>query len=158
MNNIKSKRVTLRKIRREEVSEYFQIAYDEEIKKFLPYAYCENFEEAEYFLESMVDNTKTSGELGIVNEDDKLVGVITYERNIKDMYELNFFIGQNFRKKGYALESITALIGRLSKEGELTKYIMACKYGNVASKELIKKLGGKRIQVLNNNEYEIFRI
>lgn len=112
----------LRKFTYQDAEAYMKIANDPD-EKFYPFSYCENLEEAEEIVE-MYNHSECQG-YAIERESDKcLVGVIYLEKVYENTVELGYFIGSKYRKKGYAKAAL------------------------VQMEKLVKKMGGKKIQMV----------
>lgn len=106
-------KVYLRKFTYDDVLEYYSIAQDS--NDYFPFGYCRNIRDAK--------------------------GVIVCETQI-DIFEISYFIGLEYRRKGYCLETLK-LAEQIAKKREMEKIVFLIKKDNLKSINLAKKFGAE---------------
>lgn len=108
---LKGNRVLLRSVEKRDVTIFYDIWCDEEVRKF----------DAAYLIppskEFLMENfntfmNSTKKYLSIINEKNVLVGYITYEENqqINSIYTLGITIARGFWERGYGSDAISTLL------------------------------------------------
>ena len=157
MDIIKTRRLILKKLEREDAKEYFKISHDEKVAMFLSYAYCKDMNEALSFVNSICENTIYKGDFGIINRMNQLIGLVTYEKVNYKTIKFNIFIGEKFRGNSYASEAIQAVKEALQVKSSARNYTVICSRTN-ASKRMIEKLRGKEVLDDSNEKFQIVLI
>lgn len=70
-----------------------------------------------------------------------LIGGVGLVATDEGDHELGFWLGENYWKKGYAIEAIQALLAHASKNLPGNKVVASCLEGNDASLKILKGLG-----------------
>ncbi|MBQ7900676.1 MAG: GNAT family N-acetyltransferase [Clostridia bacterium] len=70
----------------------------------------------------------------------EMIGYVCFHKN-KDKYDLGYCFHSAYHSKGYAYESINALIGYMSKEYNTGIFTAGTAIDNIPSCKLLKKLG-----------------
>lgn len=68
--------------------------------------------------------------------------------------ELGYWIGEQYQGNGYATEASQVLIKRAFDDLDIERIYASYKYGNIASKRVLEKLGFKYYAELNNIDYQ----
>ena len=112
------------------------------------YQYPEPFEtidDAREFLQGFVDDAK-AGEmlfLAILDESGKFVGSAEVHGLKEDVSELGIWINADQRKKGYAYESLSAVINYTAEKYGKRRFFYEADLRNEGSQRLLKKLAGE---------------
>lgn len=108
---LKGNRILLRSVEKRDITIFYDIWSDEEVRKF----------DAAYLIppskEFLMENfntfmNSTKKYLSIINEKNVLIGYITYEENkqINSIYTLGITIGRGFWDRAYGVDAITTLL------------------------------------------------
>lgn len=132
----------LRKFTPVDAEAYLQIANDPN-EKFYPFSYCENIEDALEIIEAY--NESEIYGFAIERKADKhIVGAIYLEEKRNGFVNVGYFIGSDYRRRGYAklalfeIEKIAKSMGKKTIE-------LFIKPNNEASISVAKSFGAKRI-------------
>ncbi len=126
---------------------YRNLYLDDELNKFWGYDYREDSGEneptAEYFYNFNKDLRKKEEELSLlVKKEGVVVGeVVLHEFDFYGGLEIGFRIARKEQKKGYAFNSVTAVINFIKEKIKPTKIKAKCYKENLASENLLTKLG-----------------
>lgn len=132
--------VNLRRFNKNDAISYLKIA-DEE-RSYFPFGFCDDLQEAE----DVIDTYMHSREIDAyaIIEEDILIGVIyaeTYQHIEKYTVEISYFIGKEFRKRGYVIEALKEIERILIENSQVQKVILAIHPKNVASIKTAIKFG-----------------
>lgn len=153
---IQAKQQTLRTFGHYDALAFYRLSHDEEVKKYVPYAYTEDLKEAEEMVEYYSEGDCKNDFYLIIEEDEAMVGVIIAVRTIKNTLEVSAFVSKHFRGRGIMTKAMETFKEWLSKNTNYEKLVMCIEKENVASNCQIRKIGGKFVETLeNNNVYEI---
>lgn len=106
------------------------------------------------------DNTESSNDkinlrkaLGIINENDILIGFITYKKNncYKDVYSIGITIGSRYWDRGYGEDSIKTLLKYLFSELNAEKIELEVMRNNLRAINCYKKCGFKEYEIKQND-------
>jgi len=147
---IKTSRLILRKLKREDENEVYALRKDEEVNRFLGREKAKSIDDARSFISKILTNVATNqGILWAITlkEDDRLIGSIVYY-NIsakESRAELGYELSPAFQGKGIMKEAVEAVIqigfdqfGFESIEGWPTA-------NNIRSIQLLEKLNFKMV-------------
>ena len=142
MNQIRTRRLVLKKPTKISKKLIASQIGDWEVAKWLsgvPYPYTE--ERAEEWL----NNISEDDLLFSIFLNNSFIGGVGLTPEENNDYDLGFWIGRDYWKKGYATEAAMGLINFAKKEFKL-KQIKACHIkGNTGSSNALRKLGFKEI-------------
>ncbi|MCI9063721.1 MAG: GNAT family N-acetyltransferase [Clostridia bacterium] len=139
---IETKRLRLRNFTLDDVKDFFDITRDEDVKKYLPYAYFETMEEVKKAFDDYYLNGDNECNFYLIVEEKSsnlMVGIFVVTQNILGEYAVNWMIGKKYRRKGYSHEALHGFCNYLPKGSKLTFTIEA---SNTNSIESIKKVPG----------------
>lgn len=132
--------VNLRRFNKNDTISYLKIA--DEKRSYFPFGFCDDLQEAEYVIDTYMYSKEIDAyaiiERGI------LIGVIyaeTYLNIEKNTVEISYFIGKEFRKRGYAIDALKEIERILIKNSQVKKVILAIHPKNVASIKTAVKFG-----------------
>ena len=100
MKKLDETNVKLVKIQESDLEEFYRIAKEREVEKFVKICYPEDFEEAKIILEMFTEDTNYIA-LKIQNDNNEFVGIIIGEEKSREIIEISYFIGKEFRGHGY---------------------------------------------------------
>ena len=103
-----------------DLEEFYRIAKDEEVKRFVKILYPEDKEEAEIILEMLTEDTNYIA-FKILNGKGKFTGAIIGEKKGKKTIEISYFIGAEYRGKGYCTQAVI----------KFKKFLKDCKYKRI---------------------------
>lgn len=146
---LKSERVTLRPILKEDLSLINKWKNDYEVFKFLGGGFMPiSIDQQSKWMDSMIDNTGNNKRFSIVNEDSKCIGIIgLYNINwINRNCEFGIYIGEKDQwGKGYAKESMIQIIDFAFNVLNLRKIKLDVVKDNQSAIKMYSKLGFKII-------------
>ena len=96
--------VSLKEFQESDLKEFYRIAKNEEVKKFVKLFYPENFEETHKIFE-LSKNTKYVI-FKIVDINDEILGAIAGEKIGRKTMEVSYFIGARHRGRGYCTSAL----------------------------------------------------
>lgn len=131
-------KVYLRKFTYDDVLEYYSIAQDS--NDYFPFGYCRNIRDAKGVIDTYI-NSEELESFAILNEKSELIGAIVCETQ-RDIFEISYFIGLEYRRKGYCLETLK-LTEQIAKKREMEKIVFLIKKDNLKSINLAKKFGAE---------------
>ncbi|MBL7067532.1 MAG: GNAT family N-acetyltransferase [Candidatus Marinimicrobia bacterium] len=147
-----TERILIREFRVEDRNSYYELMSEKDIQKYLGSPITR--EKANEQLQQVINQYQQSGlgplalwELGA----DKVIGFCGF---IKDQSEegigIIYGILPQFRRKGYGVEAVTKLISEAFKNCEFDRIIARVDSENVASINLLKKVGMKYFKDTKN--------
>lgn len=144
---IATERLTITDIREEDAEAYYELYTDEEINKFYGYDYREDYKgegtpEKDYFIDFMNSLKSKKEEYSVaVRLDNKMIGeIVFYNFGYFAEVEIGFRFFKDYRKKGYATESVCAALEYLKGINAKTVFARAFKE-NSPSFKLLKREG-----------------
>jgi len=160
MRKIENERICIRKIEENDASALHELFCDEDAMRFV--SLYPPFNKMEETIERTNEWSFDEEHYAILDKaSNQLVGYIAInpdsEEDREDTRELGYAIIEKYRRNGYMFEAIQLVLDKL--KSEKIKYVWACTFdGNIASYNLIKKLGFKLMgtgtyEVENDKEY-----
>ena len=158
---IKTKRLLLRDVKKEDVKDFVLAGNSWEINYFVWYVpYPLTVKEAEKMIRRMIEQTKSKRrrhyELAItLKTEKKVMGMINlYDMDYKcRKCKIGYWIGKDYRRKGYCEEACRAIIKFAFKELKMHKISGKTLIDNKASNNLLKKLGFKKICRIKEDQF-----
>ena len=143
-NNVSfnTERLTLRRIKEEDVKDYFEILSDEETLKYLNGVMTEDGVRNYIFNQIKKDLNDYGGRYAVVlNSENKVIGEISlkYDEN-NNKVEIGCLFNRNYWGNGYAIESIKFLVNFLFTKLNINRIEGDCITENEASLKMFKKL------------------
>ncbi|CEO26533.1 GNAT family N-acetyltransferase [Paraclostridium sordellii] len=160
---MKSEKVTLRPIIKEDLTLINKWRNDYEVFKYLGGGYMPiSIDQQSKWMDGMIDNTGNNKRFSILNEDKKFIGVIgLYNINwIHRTSEFGIYIGEkNQWGKGYAKESMNLILEFGFKVLNLRKVKLDVVVDNIAAIKMYKNLGFREVGIYKeerfiDNEYK----
>lgn len=147
---IKTDRLEITELNGEDEN-YESLCKDEELNKFWGYDYKEDLvgkPNKEYFYSFAKSLKEKKEEYSLaVNLDGKLIGeVVLWNFGFDGSVEVGFRFLREYQGKGYAKESVSALIDFAKEQVKATKIKDRCYKENYPSKKLIDRLGFKKVK------------
>ncbi|CUU45106.1 GNAT family N-acetyltransferase [Clostridium beijerinckii] len=124
-------KVHLRVLKKEDVSILFKLHSEEKVKKY------------NIIIESMDNKVDLRKALSIVNEDDNLIGFVTYKEQgyYSRIYCIGITIGSEYWGRSYGVDSIKTLLRYLFKKLNATKVELYVASYNIRAIRCYKKCG-----------------
>ncbi len=157
---IKTRRLILREVNKEDVADFVLVGNSKEINYFVWYVpYPLTVKGAEKMIKRMAEQAKSRRrrhyELAITLKKEKeLRGMINlYDMNYKcKKCKIGYWIGKDYRKKGYTEEACKAILKFAFKNLKMHKISGKTLVNNKASNKLLKKLGFKKIATAKEDQ------
>lgn len=140
--HIETERLTIRRIMEHNLEDFFEIASCVEIgikDGFRPYESLEKFKPA--FTRFLSDKYRCTVEL---KAERKVIGIINFRENdtrAVTAFEIGYDVNKKYWRRGYAFEFLSAFLDFCLRELRVDLITAGCVDGNVASMNLLKKLG-----------------
>lgn len=157
---LEGKRILLRRFKNEDVKEYFKIATDESMKKYLPYASPDDLEECIELIENY-SNLDFINDFYLIIEDKdshQMIGAILSFRTSALELDTSYFIGKDFRGNGFVIEALQVFIDYLSKNCIYKTLFFMIKNDNLPSTKIMEKLGATKIQNIGTSSSYQYQI
>ena len=146
----------LRPFKKDDAINFFNLAHDELVKKYVPYAYPKNIEEANKMVQDYLKGDLKNDFYLLIEQNEILIGMIIAVRYSKKTLDTSAFIAKNFRGKGIMTIAMKSFIKWLYDNTDYENLIMFIEKENIASNCQIKKIGGVHISKYeNNNVYSV---
>ncbi|MBR6033624.1 MAG: GNAT family N-acetyltransferase [Clostridia bacterium] len=142
---IVSGRIMLRSFTKADAEEYYAVAHDSQIKRYVPYSYTETLEDAVTLLDNYANvDFVNDFYYAICNADtSQMVGAILAYRNSSFTLEVCAFVGRQFRGLGYCSQATMVFARHIADSTPYTALNFAVKRSNSASRAIMRKLGFK---------------
>lgn len=131
-------KISLRKFTDDDVLEYYSIAQDS--NDYFPFGYCRNIKDADDVIDTYINSDELES-FAILNEKLELIGAIICITK-GNILEISYFIGLEYRKKGYCFETLK-LAEEIAKKRKMEKIEFFILKDNVKSINLAKKFGAE---------------
>ena len=144
---LETKHLRIRKFRSEDVENVYKNHFDEEVWKWIPDEYYNDFIETKNAIEfynDCVNRNIMPFVLAVeLRETSKLIGDIGVNQveGHPDEIEIAYVIGKEYRGNGYATEVVTALSDYFVKVFNLNVIYGRVLHGNIASRRVLEKTG-----------------
>jgi [ribosomal protein S5]-alanine N-acetyltransferase len=157
---LKTKRLLLQELKREDLDAFVEVGNEKAINYFTWYIpYPLTRKKAKKVVEKIIEGAQKKRrdhyELAItLKNSKKLIGMANiYSMNYKDRKaKIGYWIGKEFRRRGYALEASKAMIDFAFGELKLNKITGKSLAQNKASNELLKKLGFRKMGIARQDQ------
>lgn len=154
---LKSERVALRPILKEDINSINKWKNDYEVFKFLGGGFMPiSIDQQSKWMDSMIDNTGNNKRFAIVNEESNFIGVIgLYNINwINRNCEFGIYIGEKEQwGKGYAKEAMSLIISFAFGVLNLRKIKLDVVKDNESAIKMYSKLGFSTVGVYQQERY-----
>ena len=148
---LKTERLTIENTSEDSKIDYYNLSIDDDLNKLWGYDYREDLNgrepTPEYFMEFMSGLIKKREEYSLmVKKEGEVVGeIVLHNFSFKCDVEVGFRFFKTHQKKGYARESVLAVIQKLKDVG-FKKIKSRCHVDNIPSYNLITALGLKQVK------------
>jgi ribosomal-protein-alanine N-acetyltransferase len=147
--DIETKRLVIRKFKKEDFEDFFEYISDEETVKFEPYKPMST-EEAKESLEWKISSDEMFA--AVEKSSGKVIGNVYFGKSDYDSAELGYVFNKNFWHMGYAKEACEAVL-KEAFLGGTHRVFAECDPKNEASWRLLEALGFKREGYFRQNVY-----
>ena len=147
---IKTPRLVLRKLKREDENEVYALRKDEEVNRFLDREKAKSIEDAKSFISKILTNISTNQAILwaiTLKDDDRLIGSIVYY-NIEakgSRAELGYELNPAFQGKGIMKEAVDAVIQTGFSQFGFKAIEAWPTQDNIRSIQLLEKLNFKKV-------------
>ncbi len=138
MKRLEETTVELVKIQSSDAWEFYRIAHNGEVEKFVASLFPEDIEEANIIIEMLMDGSNYIS-YKIQNSKGEFVGVIHGEKHVNGMIDVSYFIGKEFRGHGYCTVAVSKFEKKL-KEQNFKGMQFVIDQKNRKSKKVMKRL------------------
>ena len=144
---LNGERILLRPFKEDDAEEYLNLANEETIKQYLPFASPDNLEECIELIDNYSDLDFINDFYFVIEDKSthRLIGALLCFRTSSFMLDTSYFIGKEFRGNGLALEVLEVFINYLSKNTVYKTLFFMINNRNLSSKKIMEKLGSKII-------------
>lgn len=150
INNIITDRLIIRPFMPEDWKDMHEYFSDEEVLKFEPYKPL-SVEECKT---EVLNRSKGDTFLAVcLKESGKLIGNLYFQKGFFMTWEIGYIFNSKYHKKGYAKESVKAIMNYSIKELGTRRIIAMCDPKNIASWKLLESLNMRRESHLIKNIY-----
>ncbi len=142
-----SGKLMLRNFLVSDTEQFYSVAHDPGVKRYVPYCYPHTLDEAAELIDnySKVDFINDFY-FAICNAETKqMVGVIMAYRNSSLTLEVCAFIGEKWRGLGYCTEATKVVMRYLATSTNYTALNFAVKRSNKASRHVLEELGARQV-------------
>lgn len=130
--------IRLERFNLNDANAYLEVAQDASIEKFFRLAYCEELEEAQDLMELCVNSCDYDA-FKILDEKDRIVGIILGEKKPKKIMEVSYFIATKMRRKGYCKEAIYEFAKHIRENTKYKELMFCVRYKNKPSRAFIER-------------------
>lgn len=149
MENLETQRLILRKYRIEDLEDLYEYLSDSEVVRFEPYKPMTK-EEVE---ENLLWRIRTDEMIAVEQkENHKMIGNIYFGKRDFESLEIGYIFNRAYWGKGYAYESVEALMKAAFQQG-IHRIYAECDPVNIASWKLLERLGFEREAHFRKNIY-----
>lgn len=130
--------IRLERFHLNDANAYLEIAQDASVEKFFRLAYCKDLEEAQELMELCVNSCNYDA-FKILDEQNKIVGMVLGEKKPKKVMEVSYFISAKVRRKGYCKEAICKFAKYISENTKYKEMEFCIRHTNKPSKRFMEK-------------------
>lgn len=140
-----------------DIKNFYEISHDTEVKKYVPYAYSKNYDEAKETVEAYSEgDCKNDFYLCIQDKNGEVVGAIIAVRMITTVLDVSVLIATKHRGKGIMKIAMNSFIIWLKSNTNYTQLSLVIEESNNSSKRLAEKIGAEIVKEFpNNKKYQI---
>ena len=144
---IKTERLLLRRLKKDDVNEIFSLRSNEEVMKYIDKERAASLKDAEIFINfingSADSNTGITWALELKQNPGKMIGSIGFWRLIKEHFraEIGYMLHPDFWRKGIMKEALVAVIDFGFNEIKLHSIEAQINPGNTASARILESFG-----------------
>ncbi len=141
--------VTLRKLRKSDLEDYYQLVGDTSVMAFIGNAY--NFQEAENELNRIIDNNRPDFNIWAAeNEMQEFVGIGLLQQEHEKSANIGYRVLKKYWGNGYGLQIAQCLLQKASQNGLQAVYAEV-EMENSASLKILEKLNFEEIEIRSND-------
>lgn len=134
--------VSLKEFQESDLEEFYRIARNKGVKKFVKVFYPEDMEEARMILDMLQDNTNYIS-FKIVDREGNFVGGILGDKIGRGKIDISYFIGEDYRKNGYCTDAVSLFESYLKENSNMKFMHFYVAKENKKSQNVMKRLGIK---------------
>lgn len=144
---IKTERLLLRRLKKDDVNEIFSLRSNEEVMKYIDKERAASLKDAEIFINlingSADSNTGITWAIELKQNPGKMIGSIGFWRLIKEHFraEIGYMLHPDFWRKGIMKEALVAVIDFGFNEIKLHSIEAQINPGNTASARILESFG-----------------
>lgn len=153
---IQNERCVLRSFSKEDLGVFYLMAHDEAVKRYVPFAYPADEEEAKEMISTYEEGDFKNDFYLMIEKDGMPVGVIIAIRTINAVLDTSAFIARGYRGKGIMTDALRLFISYLKANTKIKELRMEIEFENLASNMQISKIGGECICIFTN--YKVYRV
>lgn len=146
---IETERLILRPFQPEDGEGLYEYLSDAEVVRYEPYTPMSP-EEAR---EEAGRRAKNNDFWAVCKKDGQLIGNLYFSKGDFNTWELGYVFNRKYWGKGYASESVQALLDVAFREWDVRRVVAMCDPKNTASWRLMERLGMRREGELKQNVY-----
>ncbi len=147
----------LRSFRLDDVDAFYQIAHEEAVKKYVPYAYVETKAEASESVRIYAEGDNKNDFYLLIVKENVPVGVIIATRTIGRVLDVSTLVSKEHRGQGIMTVAMNSFIQYLKKNTDYKTLVMMIRKENVASNKQVLKIGAiLETEVGGNNVYHVY--
>ena len=149
MDNLKTERLTIRNFKETDGQDLYEYLSDAEVVKFEPY---KPFSKGSSYAEAK-RRARDEDFLAVYLHNGKLIGNLYFAKGEFDTWEVGYVFNKNYWGKGYATESLKAIIKYAFSTLSTWRIIAMCDPQNINSWRLLERVGMRREGTLLQNVY-----
>lgn len=134
--------VNLKEFQESDLEEFYRIAKNKGVKKFVRIFYPEDMEEAKMILDMLRDTTNYIS-FKILDEDNRIVGGIVGDKIGRGKIDVSYFIGEEYRKNGFCTQAVSLFEQYLKEKSKITTMQFYVARDNKRSQNVMKRLSIK---------------
>ena len=139
---IKTTRLTIRPISLSDSMFMFQLVNSEGWLRYIGDRKVNSVEDAEQYIQRILDNPLYFYHVIELNDSQELVGVISFlKRDNLQFFDLGFAILPNFERRGIVFEASKAYLDAIQDNRDFENIVAICMPNNERSIQLLSKLG-----------------
>lgn len=149
MENLKTDRLIIRNCKEIDGQDLYEYLSDSEVVKFEPY---KPFSEESAYEEAQ-RRARDKNFLAVCLHKGKLIGNLYFAKGEFDTWEIGYVFNKNYWGKGYATESLKAIIKFAFSNLSARRIVAMCDPQNTNSWRLLERVGMRREGTLRQNIY-----
>lgn len=146
----------LRSFTEDDAINFYYLAHDEIVRKYVPYAYPKNIKYAHEMVKDYVKGDCINDFYMLIQHNKDLVGMIIAVKIKWRTLEVSAFISPEYRGKGIMTIAMKSFKKWLSDNTEYERLLMFIEEENIASNCQIKKIGGAFSHVYE--KYNVYKV
>lgn len=147
---IQAGQYTLRSFQDSDVIPFYNIAHDDIVKKYVSYAYPEDYENANEMVQDYVLGDCKNDFYLLIEKDSNVIGAIIAVRIVDKILDVSAFLGKDYRQKGIMTIAMTSFKKWLKQYTSYRELRMHINKDNDVSNCQVKKIGGIKLREKEN--------